>query len=133
LPGLEGLRAVAALLVVFHHARAHRLWGPLEGWNGVTLFFVLSGFLITTLALREEEALAAHPRRQADGRSRLASRGRDGRGSCARQRLELVEPERLEPRFSSTSAGLSARAARATIARARLPTGCTASTGSTSL
>jgi peptidoglycan/LPS O-acetylase OafA/YrhL len=58
-PGLEGLRAVAALLVVFHHARAHRLWGPLEGWNGVTLFFVLSGFLITTLALREEEVLGA--------------------------------------------------------------------------
>ena len=53
--GLEGLRAVAALLVVFHHARTHRLWGALEGWNGVTLFFVLSGFLITTLALREED------------------------------------------------------------------------------
>jgi peptidoglycan/LPS O-acetylase OafA/YrhL len=54
-PGLEGLRALAALLVVFHHARTHRLWGVLEGWNGVTLFFVLSGFLITTLALREED------------------------------------------------------------------------------
>jgi peptidoglycan/LPS O-acetylase OafA/YrhL len=54
-PGLEGLRAVAALLVIFHHARTHRLWGVLEGWNGVTLFFVLSGFLITTLALREED------------------------------------------------------------------------------
>jgi len=54
-PGLEGLRAVAALLVVFHHARTHRLWGALEGWNGVTLFFVLSGPLITTLALREED------------------------------------------------------------------------------
>jgi peptidoglycan/LPS O-acetylase OafA/YrhL len=54
-PGLDGLRAVAALLVVFHHARTHRLWGVLEGWNGVTLFFVLSGFLITTLALREED------------------------------------------------------------------------------
>ena len=58
-PGLEGLRAVAALLVVFHHARTHRLWGALEGWNGVTLFFVLSGFLITTLALREEDERGA--------------------------------------------------------------------------
>jgi peptidoglycan/LPS O-acetylase OafA/YrhL len=58
-PALEGLRAVAALLVVFHHARSRWLWGWLEGWNGVTLFFVLSGFLITTLALREEETLGA--------------------------------------------------------------------------
>ena len=58
-PALEGLRAVAALLVVFHHARTHRLWGVLEGWNGVTLFFVLSGFLITTLALREEDERGA--------------------------------------------------------------------------
>jgi peptidoglycan/LPS O-acetylase OafA/YrhL len=54
-PGLEGLRAVAALLVVLHHTRTHRLWGVVEGWNGVTLFFVLSGFLITTIALREED------------------------------------------------------------------------------
>src|SRR5438105_6464905 len=53
-PALEGLRGIAALLVVFHHSRSHWLWGWLEGWNGVTLFFVLSGFLITTLALREE-------------------------------------------------------------------------------
>jgi peptidoglycan/LPS O-acetylase OafA/YrhL len=58
-PGLQGLRAVAALLVVFHHARTHWMWGWLEGWNGVTIFFVLSGFLITTLALREEEKLGA--------------------------------------------------------------------------
>ena len=58
-PALEGLRGIAALLVVFHHSRSHWLWGWLEGWNGVTLFFVLSGFLITTLALREEDALGA--------------------------------------------------------------------------
>jgi peptidoglycan/LPS O-acetylase OafA/YrhL len=58
-PGLDGLRAVAALLVVFHHARTHRLWGVLEGWNGVTLFFVLSGFLITTLLL--ERGHERHP------------------------------------------------------------------------
>jgi len=58
-PALEGLRGIAALLVVFHHGRSHWLWGWLEGWNGVTLFFVLSGFLITTLALREEDALGA--------------------------------------------------------------------------
>ncbi|MCR6481645.1 acyltransferase [Amycolatopsis sp. OK19-0408] len=53
-PGLTGLRALAALAVVFFH-----YGGPvvdrLQGWIAVQLFFVLSGFLITTLALREED------------------------------------------------------------------------------
>jgi len=49
---LDGTRAVAVLLVAFVHARGD--WHRLAGWNGVTIFFVLSGYLITTLALREE-------------------------------------------------------------------------------
>ncbi|MGI5505247.1 acyltransferase family protein [Lentzea sp. CA-135723] len=50
-PALDGLRAIAAVLVVFFH-----YGGPdwLQGWAGVQMFFVLSGFLITTLMLREE-------------------------------------------------------------------------------
>ncbi|HEY0390073.1 MAG TPA: acyltransferase, partial [Gaiellales bacterium] len=48
-PALDGVRCIAVLSVVgFHYYR----W-PLAGSNGVTIFFVLSGFLITTL-LREE-------------------------------------------------------------------------------
>jgi peptidoglycan/LPS O-acetylase OafA/YrhL len=48
--GLDGLRAIAALLVVLFHNQ-----GPdiLQGWIGVQIFFVLSGYLITTLLLRE--------------------------------------------------------------------------------
>ncbi|WP_052396829.1 acyltransferase [Kutzneria sp. 744] len=50
---LDGLRAVAAVLVIVFHSGGPSLeW--LSGWVGVHVFFVLSGFLITTLALREE-------------------------------------------------------------------------------
>ncbi|HEX7302904.1 acyltransferase [Lentzea sp.] len=53
-PALDGLRAIAAVMVVFSHYGGHR-WAPYAGWLGVHLFFVISGFLITTLALREED------------------------------------------------------------------------------
>jgi peptidoglycan/LPS O-acetylase OafA/YrhL len=45
---LQGLRALAVLLVVFQHARVTGLRG---GYVGVDVFFVLSGFLITGLLL----------------------------------------------------------------------------------
>lgn len=52
-PALTGLRALAAVAVVFFHYGGPALV-PLQGWIAVQLFFVLSGFLITTLTLREE-------------------------------------------------------------------------------
>ena len=48
-PALDGLRGLAILLVVVVHATGYPRGGPL----GVDLFFVLSGFLITTLLLEE--------------------------------------------------------------------------------
>src|SRR5262245_39329594 len=48
-PGLDGVRALAIALVVGRHA----FHWPREGDLGVDLFFVLSGFLITTLLLEE--------------------------------------------------------------------------------
>jgi peptidoglycan/LPS O-acetylase OafA/YrhL len=50
IPGLNGIRVVATLLVVLDHYVLQR--GEI-GNLGVEIFFVLSGFLITTLLLRE--------------------------------------------------------------------------------
>lgn len=48
--GLDGIRAVAVMAVLFYHANAP--WA-LGGFLGVETFFVLSGFLITSLLLSE--------------------------------------------------------------------------------
>jgi peptidoglycan/LPS O-acetylase OafA/YrhL len=49
-PALDGVRAIAILLVLFQHIAFPKLIG---GRIGVDLFFTLSGYLITTLLLRE--------------------------------------------------------------------------------
>lgn len=51
-PGLEGLRGVAVLAVMLYHFDGTHRWFP-GGSLGVDIFFVLSGFLITTLLLEE--------------------------------------------------------------------------------
>lgn len=53
-PALDGLRAIAATIVIFFHFAGPK-WNWLSGWVGVYIFFVLSGFLITTLLLREQD------------------------------------------------------------------------------
>jgi peptidoglycan/LPS O-acetylase OafA/YrhL len=53
-PALDGIRGIAMILVLIHHQLI-----PLSlngGFLGVDLFFVLSGFLITGLLLKEFEA-----------------------------------------------------------------------------
>ena len=49
-PALDGLRGVAVLIVVAYHA--HFPWAA-GGWMWMDMFFVLSGFLITTISIGE--------------------------------------------------------------------------------
>jgi peptidoglycan/LPS O-acetylase OafA/YrhL len=67
-PNLNGLRFIAAFLVIIHHieqiksiSNIENYWGQIPfigiiGKLGVVLFFVLSGFLITYLLLVEEHS-----------------------------------------------------------------------------
>ncbi|WP_407529924.1 acyltransferase family protein [Methylobacterium oryzisoli] len=51
IPGLDGVRALSILIVLAGHYGFGRV---VPGGLGVTIFFFLSGFLITTLLLREQ-------------------------------------------------------------------------------
>jgi peptidoglycan/LPS O-acetylase OafA/YrhL len=56
-PSLDGLRFLSIVPVIWHHATLGPLPGVLgKGPVGVDLFFAISGFLITTLMLREQRA-----------------------------------------------------------------------------
>ncbi len=51
-PDIQGLRAIAVMLVALNHAGVSFLQG---GYVGVDVFFVISGFLITGFLLRRQE------------------------------------------------------------------------------
>jgi peptidoglycan/LPS O-acetylase OafA/YrhL len=65
IPSLDGLRALSIVLVMMMHTLLrNRLYNRIPLWErmfgngeyGVLIFFVMSGYLITTLLLREREA-----------------------------------------------------------------------------
>jgi peptidoglycan/LPS O-acetylase OafA/YrhL len=55
LHNLDGIRAVAVLAVFVSHIPLSGRLAEFRGERGVIWFFALSGFLVTTLALREED------------------------------------------------------------------------------
>ena len=72
IPHVQGLRAIAVLAVVLYHFWPARFSG---GYVGVDIFFVISGFLITSHLMRELTAT---------GRCGSASSGPDARDGCCR-------------------------------------------------
>lgn len=58
---LDGIRALSILAVIWHHAEPETADASIArlGFLGVDMFFVLSGFLIVTLLLRERERAGA--------------------------------------------------------------------------
>src|SRR6185369_6348245 len=89
LPSLDGIRAASFLLVFAAHAGLERV---VPGGFGVTVFFFLSGYLITTL-LRME---------------------RDARGTVSLRQFYLRRALRILPPFYLVL-GLAALAARASV------------------
>ena len=69
---IDGLRAVAVVPIVLFHAGFGVFTG---GFVGVDIFFVISGYLITTIILRELQ----------EGRFTLAGSTNAGRGASCRR------------------------------------------------
>lgn len=95
LPGLDGLRAIAIAFVVLHHTSDFLIPGWSSsffpgGFLGVDLFFVLSGFLITTLLL-ERRRREARPLRSFYARRALRLLPAVGAFLVANLVVELVE------------------------------------------
>ena len=65
-PDIDGLRAVAVLSVLFFHSGFGAFSG---GYVGVDVFFVISGYLITTIIVREIAAGVVSPDAKAVARA----------------------------------------------------------------
>ena len=55
-PAFDGMRGIGFLLVITAHIPSVPLFGYLQGWTAVWLFFAISGYLVTMLMMREEKS-----------------------------------------------------------------------------
>jgi peptidoglycan/LPS O-acetylase OafA/YrhL len=55
-PAFDGMRGIGFLLVITAHIPSVPLFGYLQGWTAVWLFFAISGYLVTMLMMREEQS-----------------------------------------------------------------------------
>ena len=55
-PAFDGLRGIGFLLVITAHIPSVSLFSYLQGWTAVWVFFVISGYLVTMLLMREEKS-----------------------------------------------------------------------------
>jgi peptidoglycan/LPS O-acetylase OafA/YrhL len=104
-PGLDGFRAIAVTFVLLHHT-IDMLVPRWEGWFrggflGVDLFFVLSGFLITTLLLERYEQHESHPLRSFYARRALRLLPAVAAFLVVNVLLALVEGDDVGPAISS--------------------------------
>ena len=83
-PALDGVRAVAVLAVLAFHAEVPGFSG---GYLGVSVFFTLSGFLITSLLVNEARE---HRTRLGRARSTPAARADCCRPACCASALIVV-------------------------------------------
>ena len=56
-PEIDGLRAIAVFFVIFYHAEItfYEYYFLKGGFIGIDIFFVISGYLITSIILKEIE------------------------------------------------------------------------------
>src|SRR6185312_9497415 len=54
-PAFDGMRGIGFLMVITAHIPSVPLFGYLQGWTAVWLFFAISGYLVTMLMMREEK------------------------------------------------------------------------------